>query len=240
MDKYTKESKTSYILGISLIVEALRNVPKYIKRVYLSSKANKNKELDILLDLCKTHNISVEENDKVIDSLSIKENCYGIGEFVKYSNSLKTNKHIVLYGFDDEGDIGTILRSATSFNFKDIVLINCNIDIFSPKLVRSSMGSFFHLNIKEYDNLDDYLKQYKYTLYPFTSKGTKELNSIRFKEPYSIIISQNYKDIDGSFNNAYYIKHKNNEEISISSLSSIVFNFAYHQSVSDKNNVSKA
>lgn len=236
MKKYEINDTTSYILGISLIIEALKEVPSYVKEVYLSSKANKNIELDKLLKLCRNNNIEVIEDDQIIDKLSLKENCYGIGVFNKYEFSLKTNKHLVLYGFDDEGELGTILRSAVSFDFKDIVLINSNIDIFNPKVIRASMGSFFHLNIKTYSIFDEYFKDYHFNLYPFTSNGKFELSDIKFIEPYSIIIPKTYKDLDDVFKNGCYLKHKENEELSLTSLSTIVLNFVYHQNASDKNN----
>lgn len=235
MNKYSINDSTSYILGISLIVEALKEVPKEVKKVYLSSKANKNVELDKLLSLCEGNNIEVETNDLVIDKLSLKENCYGIGVFNKYSSELQTKKHLVLYNFDNEGELGTILRSAVSFDFKDVVIVNSNIDVFNPKVIRTSMGSFFHLNIKQYDDIDDYFKEYNYNIFPFTSNGKKELNSIKFNEPYSIIVPCNYHDLDDRFIESYYIKHQNLDEISLTSLSSIVLNYAYHQSVNDKN-----
>lgn len=239
MKKYDINDSTSYILGISLIIEALKEIPNKVKKVYLSSKANKNKELDKLVSLCKKNNILIINDDKTIDSLSLKENCYGIAVFDKYEFKLTTNKHLVLYRFDLEGDIGTILRSAVSFDFKDIVLIDSNIDLFNPKLIRASMGSFFHLNIKQYNSFDDYFKEFKYNKYPFVSKGKYELSNIIFKEPYSIIISNNNSNIEDAFKDVYYVKHKNDDDLSLTSLSSIVLNYAYHQSVCDTNSVCK-
>lgn len=234
MNKYDVNDHTSYILGISLIVEALKEVPSVVKKVYLSSKANKNKELDKLIELCNKNSIEIEEDDLLISKLSLKENCYGIGIFEKYSLPLETKKHLVLYNFNNEGELGTIFRSAVSFDFKDVIIVNSDIDIYSPKVIRASMGSFFHLNIKKYSDIDEYFKEYNYPIYPFVSNGNRELSSIKFKEPYSLIIPQNYHDLDNRFIESYYIKH-NVEEISLSSLSSIVLNYAYHQSVNDKN-----
>ena len=228
MDKYNSDSKVSYILGISLIVEALKEVPKVVEKVVLSTKANKNNELDKLLSLCNKHNVEIEENDDLISKLSLKENCYGIGIFSKYAKPLETNRHIVLYGFDSEGELGTIIRSSVSFDFKDIVLINSDIDIFNPKVVRASMGSFFHVNIKKYSSLEEYFKEYKYNIYPFTGDGTYELKSLKLNKPYSIIIPSKYHQLDGQFMDACYIKHANQDEISLTSLSSIVLNYAYH------------
>lgn len=235
MNKYSIEDKISYILGISLIVETLNEVPEYVQKVYLSSKANKNKELDKLISLCDKYHIEIINDDNVINKLSLKENCYGIGIFKKYELPLNTKKHLVLYGFKNEGELGTILRSAVSFDYKDVIVVDSDIDIYNPKVIRASMGSFFHLNIKKYTHLNDYLNEYKYNIYPFTADGNNELGTIKFKTPYSIIIPQNYHDLDGKFMDAYYLKHNNLDEISLASLSSIVLNYAYHQSVNDKN-----
>lgn len=227
MEKYKSSDDYSYILGISLTIEALKKVPNMILKVYTSSKAIKNEQFNHLLKLTNLYNIEVIEDDKIIEKLSVKENCYGIGVFKKFYNSLNSNKHIVLYKFSDYGELGTIFRSAVSFNFKDIVLIDSSIDYFDPKVVRASMGSIFHLNIKEYKSFDEYFDDYKTNLYPFISSGKKELSSLILKEPYSLIIPQNYYDLDSIFKDGYYIKHQGLNTISLSSLSSIVFNYAY-------------
>lgn len=235
MERYKSSDEYSYILGISLTIEALKKVPEKILKVYTSSKAIKNEQFNHLIELTDKYNIEVIEDDKVIEKLSVKENCYGIGVFKKFYNELNTNKHIVLYKFSDFGELGTIFRSAVSFNFKDVVLIDSSIDYFDPKTVRASMGSIFHLNIKEYKTFNEYFKDYKYNLYPFISSGKKELSSLELKKPYSLIIPQNYYDLDNIFNEGCFIKHNGDSSISLSSLSSIVFNYAY-QNDDDKYN----
>lgn len=227
MEKYQSNDDYSYILGISLTIEALKKVPTYISKVYVSSKAIKNDQYNKLVELCNLNKVSLIEEDKVIERLSVKENCYGIGVFKKFYSELSSGSHIVLYNFSDYGELGTIFRSAVSFNFKDIILINCNIDYFDPKVVRASMGSIFHLNIKEYPNFDSYKKDYDYHLYPFISKKDKELKELKLVKPYSLVIPQNYYDLDDIFKNGYYLKHVGKEELALSALSSIVFNYCY-------------
>lgn len=228
MENYKSIDSYSYILGISLTVEALKKVPLYIEKVYICSRLIKNDQYDKLLNLTNKYNIPVIEDDRIIEKLSIKENCYGIGVFKKFYHDLKTNKHIVLYKFSDFGELGTIFRSAVSFDFKDIILIDAKIDYFDPRVVRASMGSIFHLNIKEYKNIDAYLKDYdKQNIYPFVSFGSKELKTLVLERPYSLIIPQNYYDLDNIFKDGYYLKHQGFDDISLSSLSSIVFNYCY-------------
>jgi len=227
MDKYKITDKYSYALGTSLTIEALKHVPKMVDKIYLSDKIIKNEQYSYLMKLCEDNFIEPIYDENIISKLSLKENCYCIGTFKKFENKLETNKHILLYKFDDFGELGTILRSAVSFDFKDIVLIDSDIDYFDPRCIRASMGSIFHINIERYSCLDDYFKKYKNEVYPFVPSG-KELQSLKVKEPYALLIPQKYHGLDDVYEEGYYIKHNNLDEISLSSLSSIVFSYVYH------------
>ena len=232
MNRYVIKDETSYSLGMSLTIEALKHKSEYIEKIILSKRANKNEQLSYLLNLCNKNNIVPVYDDIIIDKLSIKDNCYCIGVFKKFETKLVSNKHIVLYGFNDFGELGTILRSAVSFDFKDIVLINSDIDYFDPRCIRASMGSIFHTNIIKYDNLNDYLKEFNnQEIIPFVSKSNKELRELKLGDNYSIIISQNYYELDEKFIDGYYINHNNLDEISLSVRASVILNYAYNQNL---------
>ena len=229
MNKYDINDRTSYCLGMSLTIEALKNQANYVSEVILSNKANRNEQLDLLLKLCNDNSIKVSYDDKTIDKLSLKENCYCIGFFNKYVSDLQSNKHLLIYRFNNYGDLGTILRSAICFDFKDIVLIDSDIDYFDPRCIRASMGSIFHCNIIKYNSLDDYLDAYpNQTILPFLSKSNNELSTLNVTDNYSIVISQDYYGLDSIFNDGYYIDHKNLDEISLSIRSSIILEYLYH------------
>ena len=228
MNKYTINDPHSYCLGMSLTIEALKHKAEYVKEIFLSEKAQKNSQLEYLLSLADKYNIKVTYDDKVIDKLSNKENCYCIGVFNKFETYLDNDNHIVLYKFNDYGELGTIIRSCISFDYKNIVLIDCDLDYFDPRCIRASMGSFFLCNISRYDSLDSYLSKYKKnTLYPFVSNSEEELSSIILKEPYSIIISQDYYGIDNKFTKDYSLKHNDDSKISLSIRSSIILQHFY-------------
>ena len=53
---------------------------------------------------------------------------------------------LILDRIQDPGNMGTIIRTATATGIKTIVLIDC-ADAFSPKVIRSSSGGVFHLDI---------------------------------------------------------------------------------------------
>lgn len=232
MNKYSINDETSYSLGMSLTIEALKHKANYVDKVILSNKAIKNEQLTYLLKLCEDNNIVPIYDDRLIDKLSLKQNCYCIGIFKKFKSELISIKHIVLYGFNDFGELGTVLRSAVSFDFKDIVLVDSDIDYFDPRCIRASMGSIFHTNIVKFDCLEDYINKYnKQNIIPFLSNSEKELNSLKLDDNYSLIISQNYYALDDRFKKGYYLKHNNLDEISLSIRSSIILNYAYNQNL---------
>ena len=230
MFKYTADSDSSYCLGMSLTIEALKHIPDKIINICLSSKVNRNSQSSLLFDLCEKNKIEYFYDDDLIDRLSLKENCYCIGFFNKFHNQLNSSNHIVLYSFNDYGELGTVLRSAVSFDFCDIVLIDSNIDYFDPRCVRASVGSIFLTNIVKFNTFDEYLNAYpNQNVYPFVSHSESKLNDIKVKEPFSLILPQRFDDLDSRFNNGFSITLKEDNGISLSSLSAIAISYFYHQ-----------
>ncbi len=218
----------SYCLGMSLTIEALKHRPESLVEVYLSSKALKNEQFEILKSLCKEKGIETIEDDRVIEKYSLKENCYCIGFFRKFYSDLKTDRHIVLYEFSDYGQLGTVLRSAVSFDFNDIVLINTDIDYFDPRSIRSSMGAIFHVNIKKYRTLDEYFDEYNYNRYVILDSAEKELQELIPEAPYTIIIPNDETRLNEYYADGYYLKHREGA-LPLSALASITFNYCFEK-----------
>ncbi len=62
----------------------------------------------------------------------------------------------------DPGNVGSIIRSADAIGFNGVLLSPESVDPFNPKLVRSTMGSLFHVDIYtdvDYDALCALQKQ---------------------------------------------------------------------------------
>ncbi|MBP1736707.1 MAG: rRNA methyltransferase [Oscillospiraceae bacterium] len=57
--------------------------------------------------------------------------------------------YLVLDGLQDPGNVGTIWRSADAFDAKGIFLLNGCADVYSPKVVRATMGAVFRLPVWE-------------------------------------------------------------------------------------------
>jgi TrmH family RNA methyltransferase len=54
---------------------------------------------------------------------------------------------VVLENIQDPGNVGTIIRTADACGFDGVILSNDCADPFNPKVIRSTMGSIFHLPV---------------------------------------------------------------------------------------------
>ena len=71
----------------------------------------------------------------------------------------KTADYILaLDGIQDPGNLGTIIRTADSANLKQIIVSKNTVDAYSPKVIRSTMGAIYRVNIIEVENLEETLK----------------------------------------------------------------------------------
>jgi len=56
---------------------------------------------------------------------------------------------VVLDGLQDAGNVGTILRSAAAFGFRQVLAIKGTAALWSPKVLRAGMGAHFGLSLLE-------------------------------------------------------------------------------------------
>ncbi len=61
-------------------------------------------------------------------------------------------------GVQDPGNVGTIIRTADAAGFDGVLLSNQCADVFSPKVLRATMGSIFRMGIRVTDDLPGMLK----------------------------------------------------------------------------------
>lgn len=58
-----------------------------------------------------------------------------------------SEKILILENIQDPGNLGTLLRTALSMGFKQVVLHSSCASIYNPKVYRSSMGALFNLTL---------------------------------------------------------------------------------------------
>ena len=64
-------------------------------------------------------------------------------------NVVPTEPSVVLDRLQDAGNVGTILRSASAFGFRQVVALKGTAALWSPKVLRAGMGAHFNLRLVE-------------------------------------------------------------------------------------------
>ncbi len=70
---------------------------------------------------------------------------------------------LFLEEIQDPGNMGTIIRTADAFNLDGIIVSEGSVDIYNPKVIRSTMGSIFRTPVYYIkDNMETIKKIRKY------------------------------------------------------------------------------
>lgn len=179
IEKYNKDSDYSFTFGAFPTFELLNKKPGVVLAVLVHSKLKHGAEEDKLLNLCKKLGVEVLHDDKTINKIVDKENCYVVGVFKKFAGSNNVGNHLVLVNPSDAGNMGTIMRTALGFGFKNLCIVKPCVDIFNPKVVRASMGAIFSLNIVMFNSVEEYLSSNANKKYFFMLNGKSELGKFR-------------------------------------------------------------
>ena len=192
--KYSKDLSYSYVFGAFGTIELLKNKAKECLAVLIDPSFTTKDTYKIILDICKKEKIDVIVDKNIVNKIKDKGNIFVIGVFKKYSCNLTNENHLVIYQNNDIGSIGTIIRSMRGFNFSNLVLIDCNIDLYHEHLIRSTMGAFFQTNILTLNSIEEYTSLFSnQKMYNISSIGSS-LSNISNDNNISLIFSN--KPID--------------------------------------------
>ena len=163
--KYRDLNGKYLIEGIKLIREAISEKAN-IETIVVCDNCIKTGEIDqrVLYEIAKYNCVYVDE--KVFNNITDVQNPQGILAVVEKKNSdadIKFDEDIVvvLDDIQDPGNLGTILRTIDSVGLSQVIISKKSGDVFNPKVVRSTMGAIFRVNIIESENLVNTLKELK-------------------------------------------------------------------------------
>ena len=214
LTKYNKNYNYSYTFGIFPTFELVKNRAERVIKIILSSKLKISEDVKNLLNLCEKKNIRIEYDDRVINRVADKENCFVVGVFEKYETNFDIcEKNLVLYNPSDMGNIGTIMRTMLGFGISNLIIIKPAVDHFNPKVIRASMGAIFSLNILELDSIRNYLERSKNKKYFFMLKGKNVLGKFKVESKiYDLIFGNEASGLPEDlvdYDESVVIKHTN-------------------------------
>ena len=186
---------TFFIIGQHAVIEALKNPKRKVLKLFLTEESKKNihrkSPKKNLLENVKVYFKSKKELDKY----SIRENLLHQGyvaeiehlekpilkEFIKNKDNLT---FACLDGVSDPRNIGSLIRSAVSFNIDGIIIKERHYPNESKLMFKAASGALEYMNIFEVSNINSTLKNLKdknFWIYGFDGNGDKNFTDIEWK-----------------------------------------------------------
>lgn len=166
--KYRDLNKKYVVEGVKLLEEAIKESAK-IENIVVCEECLKDGTIEdkMLYEIAKYDCIYVTENVfKTITEVSTPQ-----GILAVLSKETKKEKEenidfnedliVILDGVQDPGNLGTILRTVDSCNLKQIIISENTADSYNPKVVRSTMGAIFRVNIIEIKDISKTIENLK-------------------------------------------------------------------------------
>jgi TrmH family RNA methyltransferase len=103
---------------------------------------------DLRLAALRNHTVS----DALMASISALESHAGVGflwDLPQDNTVLAGLPTVVLDRLQDAGNVGSVLRSAAAFGFRQVLALKGSAALWSPKVVRAGMGAHFALQVVE-------------------------------------------------------------------------------------------
>ena len=183
--KHRDKQKLFLVEGDHLVKEAYNS--GYLKELLLLEGSNFKLDIET--------NYITENVLKYLSNVDAPTGIIGVCEFKDMS--LNGSKLLILDSIQDPGNLGTIIRSSVAFNIDTIIINDKCADIYSDKVIRSSQGMIFKINIVK-KNLFDFLKEIKghIPIYGTKVTGGKELKTLEKISDFAIIMGNEGSGVD--------------------------------------------
>ena len=184
-----------FIVGKHAVIEALKNSSRKVLRVFLTEESKKTihreyQKINLLKDI-KIH----FKTKKELDNYTTRENLMHQGYVAEVEHLekntlkdfLKDNERqlnfVCLDEVTDPRNIGSIIRSAASFNIDGLIVKERSFPAESKLMYKAASGSIEHLNIFEVSNINStlkFLKEKNFWIYGFDSTAKKNFTQIKW------------------------------------------------------------
>jgi len=163
--KYRKKENKFIVEGKRLVDEALAS--SYVCEIIICSTpfyesnqpfiSNFNKKIPVKM-------VSEKDFKKFSETIS-PQGIAAVLEIPKAKSDVTINGNLIvtLENISDPGNLGTIIRTCDWFGIEQIIISSNSAEFYDPKVIRSTMGSIFHLEVMVVDDLYSTLSSLKQT-----------------------------------------------------------------------------
>ncbi len=186
------KNSSFFIVGKHTVIEALKNPKRKVLRIFLTEESKKTihrySPRQNLLKNLKVYFKTKKELDKYsgkdeilhqgfVAEVEELEN-YELKEYIKNKDQLT---FVCLEDVTDPRNIGSIIRSAASFNINGIIVKERNFPNDSKLMYKSASGCLEHINIFKVSNIKTtlkFLKTKNFWVYGFDAQSNKDFTSV--------------------------------------------------------------
>ena len=184
-----------FIVGKHPVIEALKNPNRKVIRLFLTEESKKNihrvsPKRNLIKDV-KVFFKTKKELDKYCKNEQILHQGY-VAEVEKLEEKnlkefIKNKENITLACLDsvtDPRNIGSVIRSAASFDIDGIIVKERQFPETSKSMYKASSGSIEHTNIFKVANINStlkFLREKNFWVYGFSSEGDKDFSKCDWK-----------------------------------------------------------
>ncbi len=177
------------IEGIKIVEEAIKQSEEIVKIVVSES----------FQETLSSSNIEIV-SDSIFHWISDTQTPQGVLAILKKKRQVPISGDIVfaLDNVQDPGNVGTIIRTLDAAGIQDLILTEGCADVYSPKVVRSTMGGILRVNLVHTSHLEETIKQVKeqgYQVVVTSLDTTKLIYDIHFHQKQFIIIGNESKGV---------------------------------------------
>ena len=179
MDKKKFRQKYNlFLVEGNKIIKELKNSSFKVKEIFSVNPS----ELDFLGMMI--HQITDKELQK-ISHLQHPKNSVAVCE-LQENKSIDAPIQLVLDNIQDAGNLGTIIRLADWFGIEQIICSPDSVDVYNPKVIQATMGSFTRVNVV-YQEIEQILENADCPIFGTDMVG-KNLYLMDFPEKFYLIL----------------------------------------------------
>ena len=243
--------KSSFLIaGKHAVTEALKNPNRKVLNVLLTEdskkKLNKDNKDHNLLENVKLYYKSRRELDRLCSKEQISHQGLiaeiehleeiNLKDYIKSIENKKYTTFVALEDISDPRNMGSIIRSAASFNIDGLIIKERLFPSESKLLYKSASGSMEHINIFEVSNINTtlkYLKTKNFWICGFDKDGNKDFTTHDWNENSVLLFgSEGYGLKHQTLKNSdFLLKIQINEKVeslNISNSAAVVFHHIYN------------
>ena len=165
--KDREEQGLFFIEGRRIVEEALLE-KDHVKELVLSEEfASDIRNSEFLAGMEKSGHKLHLVTRKLFSEITDTESPQGILAVIRMKKHILANEliknglYIIMESVRDPGNVGTIIRTADAAGFSGVILSKGCVDAYNPKVLRSTMGSVFHIPVYQVPDIIETLRLLK-------------------------------------------------------------------------------